>query len=120
MIIDYLLFLVFLTGCGAATSRQKWRPPHRGASAPVPAGNGTDSHLWEGDIAQRPLGSGSSLNSYRVDNTSSLWLKGRVPYRIAEYEWDGITDPVFLDADIEKIHISLKKIEAGVPCIDFM
>ena len=117
MIIGYLLCLGFLTACRATTTT-RWRPPYRGAFAPVPADSETDSQLSEGDIAPKSLGSGSTLNYYLSDS-ASLWSRGRVPWRIEEYEWKGIWEPVFLDEAIQNISISLEKIKAGVPCIDF-
>ena len=115
MIIGFLLCFGFLTACTATTTT--WRPPHRGAFAPIPVDNET-SQLSEGDIAPNPIGSGSTLNSFRNDS-AALWPRGRVPYRIDEDEWAGVREPVFLDVQIQNINISLQKIEAAVPCIDF-
>ena len=121
MIIGYLICLGFLTACRATTAptntTTRWRPPHRGAFAPVPADSGT-SPLSEGDIAPKPRGSGSTLSSYLADK-AALWPYGRVRYRIDEDVWEGKWDPVFSDDQIQNISISLQKIEAGVPCIDF-
>ena len=132
MIIGFLLCLGFFTACRAttttttattttttttSTTTTKWRPPYRGAFAPVPVDNDTSQFL-EGDIAPNPIGSGSTLNSFRNDS-AALWSQGRVPWRIDEDEWKGIWEPVFLDEAIENITNSLRKIEAGVPCIDF-
>ena len=97
MIIGFLLCLGFFTACRAttttttatttttttttSTTTTKWRPPYRGAFAPVPTDSETDSQLSEGDIAPNPLGSGSTLHSYR-SKSAALWSRGRVPYRI--------------------------------------
>ena len=114
MIICCLLWLSFLSAACRGSL-----PPRRGAFAPVPPDSDT-SHLIEGDIAllPHPLGSESALNSFLKAETA-LWQRGRIPYRIAEYEWDGIVDPVFLESQIENITRALRKIETGVPCIDF-
>ena len=113
MLNRYLLCLGFLTSSGA------WRPPHRGAFAPVPADNGTAGDLLsEGDIASHTFGSSLTLDSFRADE-AALWPGGKVRYRIAEDEWKGVWEPVFRDDQIENISISLRKIEEGVPCIDF-
>ena len=113
MIIGCLLCLGFLSA-----SCRGPRPPHRGAFAPVPPDWDT-SHLIEGDIAlHNPLGSELDLNSFLKAKTA-LWPKGRIPYRIDEDEWDGNVEPVFLDSQIENITQALRKIETGVPCIDF-
>ena len=113
MLPGSLLCLGFLTACRAS------RPPRRGAFAPVPPESDTP-HLIEGDIAllPHPLGSESALNSFRKDETA-IWPRGRIPYRIDEYECDGIVEPVFLDSQIEnkmelgwqhpkKAHLSVK------------
>ena len=114
MIIGCLLCLGFLSA-----SCKGSRPTRRGAFAPVPPDSDT-SHLIEGDIAllPHPLGSEEALNSFLKAETA-LWPKGRISYRIDEDEWDGIVDPVFLDSQIENITQALRKIENGVPCIDF-
>ena len=113
MIICFLLCLGFL-----ATSRGS-RPPRRGAFAPVPPDSETPL-IVEGDIAlaPHPLGSDAALHTFLKAKTA-LWPRGRIPYRIDEYEWDGTVEPVFLDSQIENITQALQKIEAGVPCIDF-
>ena len=130
MLIGYLLCLGFLTSSKAWRPRHRgWRPPHRGAFAPAPAHPETGSRLTEGDIAlgssrnrkgtgSRVFGSGPTLNSFRRDS-ADLWPRGGVPYRIDEDEFRGIWEPVFLDSHIRNITISLEKIEAGVPCIEF-
>ena len=114
MIIGCLLCLGFLSA-----SCRGPRPPRRGAFAPIPSDSDT-SYLIEGDIAllPHPLGSEAALTSFVKDKTS-LWPKGRIPYRIDEDEWDGTVEPVFLDSQIENITQALRKIETGVPCIDF-
>ena len=114
MILGCLLCLWFFTA-----SCKGSRPPRRGAFAPVPPDFDT-SHLIEGDIAllPHPLGPVSALNSFLKAKTA-LWPKGRIPFHIDEDEWDGNVKPVFLDSQIENITQALRKIETGVPCIDF-
>ena len=114
MIIRCLFCLGFLSAACRGS-----RPPRRGAFAPVPPDSDT-SHLIEGDIAllPHPLGSESALNSF-LRAKKALWPRGRIPYRIDEDEWAGIVEPVFLDSQIENITQALRKIETGVPCIDF-
>ena len=113
MIVVYLVFLWVFAACRA------FRPPRRGTFAPIQDDSNTP-HLIEGDIAL-PTGlhmSGSVLNSF-LKPTTSLWPRGRVPYRIEMEEWGGVMEPIFLDDQIENITQALQKIETGVPCIDF-
>ena len=113
MIFRDLLFLSILSILRAT------RPSQRGDFAPVPTVDYA-SHLIEGDIAlpPHPLGSEAALNSF-LKAKKSLWPRGRVHYRIEEDEWNGIMEPVFLDSQIANITLALRKIEAGVPCINF-
>ena len=113
MIVGLLCLWTFMA-CEAS------RPPRRGAFAPVPDDSDTH-HLIEGDIALPPNihGSGPALNTF-LKATRSLWPRGRVPYRIDTDEWEErIREPVFLDSQIDNITQALRKIETGVPCINF-
>ena len=113
--IGYLFCLWVFTACRAS------RPPRRGAFAPVVQGDSDTLRLIEGDIALPPNlhRTGSALNTF-LRSTRALWPRGRVPYRIDQDEWEvGIKEPVFLDSQIENITQALRKIETGVPCIDF-
>ena len=80
----------------------------------------TTPALVEGDIAvpESHLGRGSSQNAFLRDPTS-LWQRGYVPFRIDTFEWDGVVEPIFLDAQIENITQALGKIMRDVPCIKF-
>ena len=113
MIVGYLLLGVFAS-CGAS------RPPRRGAFAPAPEVNSDTPHMLEGDIArtERSLGSGTALNAFHTTQ-DSLWPRGVVPFRIDTDEWEGVIEPVFLDSQIENITRAHRKIENGVPCIEF-
>ena len=113
MIVSYLLLGVFAS-CGAS------RPPRRGAFAPAPEVNLDTPLLLEGDIAvtESSLGSGTTMSAFRTAQ-DSLWPRGVVPFRIATDEWQGVVEPVFLDSQIENITRAHRKIENGVPCIEF-
>ena len=114
MIVGFLLLGV-LASCGAS------RPPRRGAFAPAPEISDSDTPLVvEGDIArtERSLGSGTALNAFHTTQ-DSLWPRGVVPFRIDTDEWEGVVEPVFLDSQIENITQAHRKIENGVPCIEF-
>ena len=113
MIVGYLLLGV-LASCGAS------RPPRRGAFAPAPEVNPDTPLMREGDIAvtESSLGSGTTMSAFRTAQ-DSLWPRGVVPFRIDTDEWEGVAEPVFLDSQIEKIREAHRKIENGVPCIEF-
>ena len=80
-------------------------------------------NLIEGDIALPPRPhlnqTGSALNAF-LKNKFSLWPKGKIPYKIDEGDFGFGIEPVFLDSQIMNITLALKKIQAGVPCIEFM
>ena len=112
VIIGYLLCLLIFTACGAS------RPPSRVAFAPVVQDDSDTLHRIEGDIENLNR-NGSALNTFLKD-TKALWPRGQVPYRIDTAEWEvGVEEAVFLDSQIENITQALRKIETGVPCIDF-
>ena len=74
--------------------------------------------IVEGDIAvtERSAGSGTALNSFRTAQ-ESVWPDGIVPYRFDVDFWTG--DSVFFEAQRDNISEALRKIENGVPCIEF-
>ena len=74
--------------------------------------------IVEGDIAvtERSVGSGTSLNAFRTSQ-ASVWPLGIVHYRFDVDPWDG--EPVFLEAERDNISLALRKIEDGVPCMEF-
>ena len=117
MIVGYLLLGVFAS-CGNSS------PTRQGDSQPpqpeAPASNITlDTPLIvEGDMAVTvgSVGSGLALNAFRTAQ-DSVWPKGIVRYRFDVDPWDG--EPVFLEAERDNISLALRKIENGVPCMEF-
>ena len=117
MIVGYLLLGVFAS-CGYS------RPPRQGDSRPPrPGAPAPDITLdmpliVEGDMAVtvRSVGSGLALNAFRTAQ-DSVWPKGIVRYRFDVDPWDG--EPVFLQAERDNISLALRKIENGVPCMEF-
>ena len=95
-----------------------FQPPSRGSFAP-PEQN-SSSNLVEGDIAvpESHTGTGVAAAAF-LKEKAKLWLRGFVPYRFETFEWDGVTEPVFLESQMANITLALDKIMLGVPCIKF-
>ena len=118
MIVGYLLLGVFAS-CGYS------RPPRQGDSRPprpgAPASNITldTSLIVEGDIAVTvgSLDEGSGTMNTFVTAEESVWPKGIIRYRFDVDPWEG--EPVFFKHESDKIAEALRKIENGVPCIEF-
>ena len=74
--------------------------------------------IVEGDIAVTESSDGSTraLNAFRTAQ-ESVWPKGIVRYRFDVDPWDG--EPMFHEAERDNISLALRKIENGVPCMEF-
>jgi hypothetical protein len=112
--------LLLLTTFVAAASCQAFSPPSRGTFAPPSSGEALNPNLIEGDIAVPESHDGSPLASEAfLSDRALLWPRGRVPYRLETYMWDGVEEPVFSDDQIENITQALGQISREVPCIEF-
>ena len=111
MIVGYLLLGVFAV-CGDS------RPPQPGT--PAPNLNMDTPLLVEGDIAvierSSEEGNRTAMNTFRTAE-ESVWPKGIIRYRFDVDQWDG--EPVFFQHETDKITEAIRKIENGVPCIEF-
>ena len=121
MTFNWWIFCL-LAWCGFTC---KSSPPSRRRTSLGPSVGETSlpyhPNLIEGDIALSPHlnETGPALNAF-LKNKFSLWPKGKIPYKIDEGDFGFGIEPVFLDSQITNITLALKKIEAGVPCIEFM
>ena len=75
----------------------------------------------QGDIAVpvSHIGAGEdALDAFVIDQ-KALWMTGIVRYRIEEYKYEGIVEPVYTEEQIANITKALHQIETEVPCIEF-
>ena len=117
MVVGYLLLGVFASYGYSHPLQQGDSRPHQ-PGAPAPNITLDMPLIVEGDMAVtvRSVGSGLALNAFRTAQ-DSVWPKGIVRYRFDVDPWDG--EPVFLEAERENISLALRKIENGVPCMEF-
>ena len=110
--------LAFLTFANLLVSVVSVRPRSRGEFATDNGGLG--AHLLEGDMAVpgQAMVAGTVQEAF-LANRTQLWPQGLVSYRFETFQWDGITEPVFLDSQMENITSALEKIARDVPCIKF-
>jgi hypothetical protein len=107
------LLLPLLLPCSAAL----YSPSGRGAFAPTTAG--TTSHMVEGDIAVPGTHIGNSTQGSFLADVTKLWPNGIVFYRFEMFDFDGITEHLFLDEQVANITTALDHIMQEVPCIKF-
>ena len=110
--------LAFLTFANLLLSVVSVRPRARGEFATDDGGQG--AHLVEGDmaVAGQDMVAGTVQEAF-LANRTQLWPQGLVSYRFETFQWDGITEPVFLDSQMENITLALEEIAQDVPCIKF-
>ena len=110
--------LVFFTFANLLLSVVSVRPRARGEFA---SHEGSQSgQLVEGDMAVpgQAMVAGTVQEAF-LANRTQLWPQGLVSYRFETFQWDGITEPVFLDSQMENITLALEEIAQDVPCIKF-
>ena len=109
--------LVFFTFANLLLSVVSVRPRARGEFA---TDDGQGAHLVEGDMAVpgQDMVAGTVQEAF-LANRTQLWPQGLVSYRFETFQWDGITEPVFLDSQMENITLALEEIAQDVPCIKF-
>ena len=70
-------------------------------------------------VPESQRNTGLAPEAFIKENTH-LWPQGRVHYRYATFEWDGLVEPVFSDPQLENITRAHNQIMRDVPCIKFM